>query len=93
MKYCDLIKIAIESHMATYQRLLKSPQLGLFERKEYNNVVNACKDCLSIIQDTLNKTPDELNYFIEQHKKNIEYDSKSIDNRGNWGETKEYDSW
>ena len=73
MKYCDLIKIAIESHMATYQRLLKSPQLGLFERKEYNSVVNACKDCLSIIQDILNKTPDELNYFIEQHKKNIEY--------------------
>ena len=60
MKYCDLIKIAIESHMATYQRLLKSPQLGLFERKEYNNVINACKDCLSIIQDILNKTPDEL---------------------------------
>lgn len=74
IKYCDAIKIAIESHIATYQRLLKSPQLDFFERKEYNNAVNTCKDCLSIIQDTLNKTPDELNYFIEQHRKNIEYD-------------------
>lgn len=73
IKYYDLIKIAIESHIATYQRLLKSPQLGFFERKEYNSVVNTCKDCLSIIEDVLNKTPDELNYFIEEHKKNIEY--------------------
>ena len=48
IKYCDLIKIAIESHMATYQRLLKSPQLGLFERKEYNNVFKRSKSVCSI---------------------------------------------
>ena len=79
MKYCDSIKIAIESRIETYQRFLKSPQLGFFERKEFNNAVNTCKDCLSIIQDVLNKTPDELNYFIEQHKKNIEYDQSRND--------------